>query len=150
MKISEIFLDTIASTKLFEMAFERKVAIQKARNLQNQISRHLIKIIMYSNSEYVNHWCNELNSWLIDISDTILKRTNRPLDSATLMKILFEEPMESVDEVQRKMNKIYNEYPEVSIDEPDGRIVHSKLYSMLNNICDDIAVDKFYDIRKYR
>ena len=132
------------------MAFERKVAIQKARNLQNQISRHLIKMIMYSNSEYVNHWYNELNSWLIDISDTTLKRTNRPLDRETLMKILFEEPMESVNEVQRKMNKIYNEYPELTIDEPDGRIVHNKLYNMLNNICDDIAVDKFYDIRKYR
>jgi hypothetical protein len=149
MRLYEFFLDKIADTKLFEMAFERKVAIQKARNLQHQISRHIIKTVMYSKSQYVNHWCNEINGWLTDISDTTLKRTRRPLDSDTLMNILFEEPMASPSEVKRKMNKIYGEYPDLKIDEPDEQIVHRKIYDIMKNISDDIANDKFNDIRKY-
>ena len=149
MRIREILLDYIGETKLFEMAFERKIAINKARNLQNQISRHLIKLFMFQDSEYVNHWSNELNTWLNDIQDNIIKGTHRPLDTRTLMKILFVEPMESVDEVQNLMNRVYREYKTLKIDQPDAGIVHKNIHAIAEYICDDITNSKFEDVKNY-
>lgn len=149
MKIKGIFLDFLNETNLFEMAFERKIAIQKARNLQNQISRHIIKVYMYSDSDYVNHWYNELNSWFWDIQDTVLKNTKKPLDYHTLMKILFEEPMETVEEVQNKMNKIYREYKDLKIYEPNAIEIHKQMYSLINDVSNDISNNRFEDIKRY-
>jgi len=149
MRIKDIILDILNETKLFEMAFERKIAIQHARNIQHEISRHLIKVCMYHDSEYVNHWCNELNGWLWSIQKKELKSTRKPLDSITLMKILFEEPMETVSEVQRDMNRIYKEYGNVKIDEPNAAVVHKNVYDAISSICDDISQYNFDDVRKY-
>ena len=147
--MKDAMIDFLNETKLFEMAFERKIAIQKARNLRNQSSRHLIKISMYSDSEYVNHWFNELNSWLWDIQDNILKNTKKSLDYPTLMKILFEEPMETVDEVQYKMNQIYREYKDLKIYEPNSAEIHKHLYLIINAMCKDISDNNFEDIKRY-
>jgi hypothetical protein len=149
MRITEILLDYIGGTKLFEMAFERKIAINQARSLQNQISRHLIKVFMYQDSEYVNHWCNELNTWLSDIQDNIVKGTKRPLDSHTLMKIIFHEPMESVDEVQNLMNRVYKQYKNIKITQPDAAIIHKNIYLIADSVCNDITNSKFEDIKNY-
>jgi hypothetical protein len=149
MRIKKIILDYLSETKLFEMAFERKIATTKARSLQNQIARHIIKVCMYSKSKYMEHWCDEINAWLNDIQDTELKGTGKPLDMDTLMKILFEEPMETINEVQRKMNKIYRIYPTLSIDEPDAGIVHNHIYMIMKSACVDIANDRFTSINRY-
>jgi hypothetical protein len=147
MRLREVVLDYIAETKLFEMAFERKVAVNKSRHLQNQISRHLVKVYMYQDSEYVNHWCNELNTWLNDIQDNIVRGNNRPLDFDTLMKILLIEPMESVAEVQNLMNRVYREYKDLKIDQPDAAVVHKNIHLIVPKICDTISNSRFQDIQ---
>jgi hypothetical protein len=147
MRLREVVLDYLSETKLFEMAFERKVAVNKARNLQNQISRHLIKVYMYRDSEYVNHWCNELNTWLNDIQDNIIRGTKRPLDFDTLMKILFVEPLESIAEVQNLMNRVHREYKDLEIDQPDAAVVHKNIYLIVQKICDTISSGRFQDIQ---
>jgi hypothetical protein len=147
MRLREVVLDYLSETKLFEMAFERKVAVNKARNLQNQISRHLIKVYMYRDSEYVNHWCNELNTWLNDIQDNIIRGTKRPLDFDTLMKILFVEPLESIAEVQNLMNRVHREYKDLKIDQPDAGVVHKNIYLIVQKICDTISNSRFQDIQ---
>ena len=149
MKIREIFLDFLNETALFEMAFERKIAIQKARNLQNQIIRHIIKVNMYNNSEHVNHWCKEINGWLWDIQDNWIKGTNKPLDRDTLFKILCSEPAGSINEVQHKMNRNYREYPTLQIDEPDSSSIHKNIYTVIDLVCNDIADNNFKDIKDY-
>ena len=149
MKIREIFLDFLNKTALFEMAFERKIAIQKARNLQNQIIRHIVKVNMYNKSGYINHWCKKINGWLWDIQDNWVKGTNMPLDRVTLFKILFSEPAGSIAEVQHKMNRIYREYPTLQIDEPDPGSIHKNIYTVINLVCDDIAGNNFKDIKDY-
>jgi hypothetical protein len=149
MKISEILIDILSETKLFEMAFNKKVAIDKARNLQNQIARHLVKILMYHNSQYVNHWCNEVNSWLYDIQDNKIKGTNKPLKSSELFNILFVEPLETIDDVQARMNRNYKEYVDLAIDEPNSTVINEKLYWIIKSICDDLQNNQFNRVEKY-
>lgn len=149
MKISEILCNSLINTSLFEMAFNKKVAIDKARNLQNQISRHLVKIVMYSNSQYVNHWCSEVDSWLHDIQDNKVKGTNKPLQYRDLYNILFIEPLETESDVQSKMNRSFKEYPSLHIDETDARIVNKKLQWVLDAACTDIESSSFESITGY-
>ena len=149
MKFSEFMVDALMKTSLFEMAFSKADALRRARNLQFQIAKHLIKVKMYSQSEHVNHWCGELNAWLHEIQDILLKGTNKPLQYDDLYKILLIEPMESPDEVQERMNTIYRQNEKLHIDEIDARIVHLQIEDILNNVCHAIASRKFTDIREY-
>ena len=107
MRIIEIIIDSLIKTSIFEMAFAKADAIRKTSELQFEISEHLVKVFMYSEySEHVNHWCNELNSWLKKIQKLKLKNSNKPLPYNVLRKILWEQPVESIEEVQSHMNHI--------------------------------------------
>jgi hypothetical protein len=149
MKLRDLIIDHLSETAIFELAFRRRIAVDKARNLQNQIARHLIKLQMYADSEHRNHWCAELNGWLNDVQDNELKHTGSPLDKATLFNILFHEPLGTIKDVQSKMNKIYPEYQNVPLTQPDAAMVHKNLYGVLSAICVDISNSKFYDIKDY-
>jgi hypothetical protein len=149
MSIKDIIVDTLMKTSLFEMAFSKSEAIKKTSDLQFEIARHMIKIYMYRNSIHVNHWCNELNSWFHRIQDHKLKGTKKPLAYKDLYHILFEQPLESVEEVQSHMNKIYSQYKDLYIDQPDSRVIHSTILNVLHYICLEISRDKFMDIRDY-
>jgi hypothetical protein len=138
------------STAIFEMAFEKKQVMDKSRNLQNQIASHLVKLSMYNKSEYINHWSNEVNAWLDDIQDNWFKGTNRPLNEKDLFNILFLEPLETIEEVQRYMNKAYKNYPNLQIDQPSAAEINKKLAWQLQGICHDIARKQFKDIREYK
>jgi hypothetical protein len=149
MKVKDLLIDSLIDTKLFEMAFAKKVAMDKARNLQNQVARHLIKIQMYAQSQYVQHWVNEVNSWLLDIQDDKLRGTNKPLPYRDLMLILFEEPLSTIDDIQYRMNRIYSEYSDLKIDEPDAAKINKSLSWILPQICKDIAASKFNNLNDY-
>lgn len=144
MRIKDVLIDFLIDTKLFGMAFAKKIARDKARNLQNQIARHLIKIQMYNQSHHVlQHWINEVNGWLLDIQD------DKPLPYRDLMLILFEEPLSTIDDIQSKMNRIYREYPDLKIHEPDAAKINKSLSWILPQICGDIAASKFNNLNDY-
>jgi hypothetical protein len=67
MKIREILCRELLKTNLFELAYSRRRAIDMVSDLQDQISIHLIKTIMYSESQWTDHWYTELNAWLLKI-----------------------------------------------------------------------------------
>jgi hypothetical protein len=149
MKIRDLIIDRLSETAIFEMAFRRKIAIDKARSLQNQIARHLIKLEMYASSSQINHWRTELNGWLHDIQDNELKHTGKPLDKETLFNILFDEPLGAISDVQSKMNKIHREYQNFPLDQPDAATINKNLYSVLFAICLDISNSNFQDVKNY-
>jgi hypothetical protein len=148
MRLIDIF-DRLCETTLFEMAFRRKTLINHARGLQNQIARHLIKILMFQSSELTSHWCTEVNSWLRDIQDSELKGKNQPLDRRILFEILFTEPLGTVADVQNKMNRLAREYPSIKIQEAVADVINKKLYYILDDICADIEKSQFWDIKNY-
>lgn len=138
------------STTIFEMAFEKKVAIDKARSLQSQIAYHLVKINMYSSSSLVPHWTKEVNVWLQLIQRNKLKGTNNPLNKQDLFKILFDEPLGTVVDVQDYMNEAHEEYPDLPIDQPSAAEVNKTLSWQLQGVCNDIANKLFKNIGNYQ
>jgi hypothetical protein len=149
MNLKEILVNGLMSTSIFEMAFTRKVAIDQARNLQLEIAKHLVKLVMYHQSSYVDHWAAELNAWMHKIQDRRLKGTNKPLDYQTLLNLLHDEPLGTIHDVQKKMNRVFNEYPKLNIDQPDAQQVSKTLIPVLQQVCSDISTDSFVDVKKY-
>lgn len=138
------------STAIFEMAFEKKKAIDNANNLQLPIAQHLVKLEMYSESLLVNHWTVEVNAWLKKIQSYKVKATTKPLDNVTLLKILFEEPLGDISDVQWRMDEAYEDYPDLEINQPNASIIHKTLTWKLQSVCQDIANRQFKDIRNYK
>ena len=73
MRICNVLLDFLNEIALFEMAYRRRIAIDRVRDLQQEIADHLIKVIMYSDTMHINEWSNELNAWLDQIQNYRVK-----------------------------------------------------------------------------
>ena len=149
MNIIEKLTEMLLELEIFEMAFEKKVAIQKARNLQDQIAKHLIKILMYSESEYVGHWAAEANSWLDDIQDNLIKGKNKPLPFDVLLDILWNEPMGTIHDIQTRMNRLHRDNNAMRIDQPDAYIIHRDIEWLMTQICMDISNNNFNGMSHY-
>ena len=149
MKISDLLVNALMSTHLFEMAFAKKVAMDRARDLQLTVAQHLVKIVMYSSSTYVYHWKKEIDGWLRQIQSRKLRGTNQPLNERDLFLILFDEPLGTLVDVQDMMNQIYENYPDLEIDQPSAGQVSQKLSWMMSNVCKDMAQKQFKGIDHY-
>ena len=147
MKIKERLLDVIIHSRLFEMAYERDRGLKKLSNLQNQIDMHLLKILMYHENEAVSHWIGKANSWLHQVQNIILKKGKR-FSTGTYKLYLWEHLLETIPEVQRHMNKIYEKY-QLPPDQPDAQIIHKEAEQIMHNVCVSLSNDKFTDIRNY-
>ena len=149
MKIKELVLDAIINTKLFEMARSRDDALRLLTSLQFQIGLHILKILMYGKTQDYKHWVNEINTWLNDVQSIYLKPSKKRLGADVYKKYLWEHLFESVSEVQNHMNRLYREYPNSTIIQPDAILIHKELLEILNKICDDVSQNKFATITNY-
>jgi len=150
MRIKEIILDAIIGTHIFEMAFNRKQAIDAIQANSYEIDLHLLKILMYERVRDYDHWCTDINTWLSKIQRTRLKHNKKPLDFITLYKTIWEGYLESPGEVQDLMSDIDKKYSKsYKLINYDYFEVHKKIQSILYDICQDISLTKFKDIRDY-
>jgi mRNA-degrading endonuclease HigB of HigAB toxin-antitoxin module len=150
MRIKEIILDAIIGTSLFEMAFNRKQAIDSIQNQSYEIDLHLLKILMYGTVRDYEHWCSELNNWFLKIQRTRLKHNKQPLDFKTLYKILWEGYLESPEEVKDLMSDVDRKYSEsYKLINYDFVEVHKIIQSILYDVSYDISHNRFNDIRNY-
>jgi hypothetical protein len=149
MRIRDIILDVIIGTRLFEMAFKRKNAIDKVRAYQSTLISHLIKILIFEKSENRNHWCNEVNSYLDGIQDIKLKGTNQPLESSMLFELMFNEPIGHLSTVDKMIIRIQRQYQSDYPSELNGYKIHKQIHDILYDISHDISLDRFNDIREY-
>jgi hypothetical protein len=150
MRIREIILDTIIGSRLFEMAFNRKQAIDTARSYSYEIDLHLLKILMYEQVRDYDHWCTEVDTLLNRVQRTKLKHNKKPLDFDTLYKILWEGYLESPDEVKDLMSDIDKEYSKsYKLINYDYLEIHKKIQNVLLSVCEDISSSTLKDIRDY-
>ena len=150
MKIKEFLLDVIIHSHLFEMAEHRKDLIHKVDSYAYQIDTHLLKILMYGKVADYSHWCSELNAWIKTIQAKKLKGSKKRLSEDDYMKQLWESLLESVEEIQSHMEDIDKEYSSIyKMMNYDPAVVHKQLYEILRDICYDISLGNFTDIRKY-
>jgi hypothetical protein len=149
MRIVDILLDRLCETRLFEMAFERKRAINNADSLCDPISMHMIKVLMFGQATQRQHWLKEIDTWLRSVQRHILKTTKKPLPFKDLMYLLHEGPLEHVWEVQDRMNELYSDYPQQTITQPDAAVLHKQLEELYSRVCYDISEKKFKTISDY-
>ena len=149
MRLFDLFLDQLSETRLFEMAFDRKKAIEHADSLEYQLSMHMIKLLMFEQRGLHTHWCKEVNIWFWSIQLKKLKATKKPLPYRDLMKCLHEGPLEWISQVQEKMNYLSGEYPDLKIVQPDAAHIHKLLIDIYSRVCFDISREKFAAISEY-
>lgn len=149
MILYEFFENAFMNTSLFEMAYDKKVTIEKARNLQDQIATHLIKIIVYPYSDSIQHWKNEVNAWLIKLQKNKLKGTGKPLSKELFYKILFDEPLGELSDIQDEIYILEKTYLDMKIQEYDPRKISSILSYAMLGVCEDMSNRKFENISDY-
>lgn len=150
MRIKDLMVDWLSDTELFEMAFARKDAINKVRNVQSQIARHIIKYFYYDVTEDTKkHWASEINSWL-NLIDELELKNKKKLSGEIYYKLLFSEPLETTSEISRIVKNI-DKIPGMKEHNKIGRLtdLHIKCEKVLHAISYDLANDKFEDFLYY-
>jgi hypothetical protein len=136
-------IDILNETKLFEMAFERKDALRKLDNLSYEISKHLLKLIIFNDSNNFNHWLGELNGWLNQIDSIEIKPNMKKLREEDYLKFLKEHYLENEDQVNKMVQKIKKTYKDEQVIYDEPSFVFDKTETILNRVCLSLSKDTF-------
>lgn len=149
MRLREILLDAIINTKLFEMAYQRKIAIDKVRSRQDTIALHLVKLLMFSNNNVVPHWKTEVNSWISELNRIKLKPYNHRLYSDNFMQLLFDEPLGTSTDTYDFIKEVYRLHNQIPPSNINPEQVNKALALIYKSISDDLAIGNFTHIDNY-
>ncbi len=153
MKINELLLDKIASTKLFEMARSRKDAKDLITSLSPQIINHIIKLFLFDSAENKRYWIKEIDSWLNQVDDVYLKPSNKKPDNQTIYNwfIFDSSPHYDVEYIDGKVKKwVSTEYKNFQVHDYDTEFVLNQILKIIKQVSRDISVpNKFISINDY-
>lgn len=150
MKITDIVVNALMRTSVFEQAYHRRQALDILISLQDHIALHLVKLYMYADSQSVNHWQSELNAAFARVNRVKVKSSGQRLDANTLRDYLFEQPLGTIADVQQFMNDIARspEYRDLHIDQPDAAVIHKQIWWLADDIVHELAPGTFEKISK--
>jgi hypothetical protein len=149
MKIFEIILDQVSNTALFEMAFERKNAINAVRGKAKPIVDHLIYLLIYKNSKARNHWKSELSAFIDSIDYLYLKPSKRKLSGNDYYNLLFEEPLGGdIIQTEKLINQAIRkeDNPDIKV---NPYILKESLEKIIHKLSFDLANDQYISIDDY-
>ena len=133
-------IDLLNQTPLFELAYQRRKALDKIDGLSYQISTHLLKVFLFPTSPNVKHWLGELNGWLIQLNDLRLKPSNNKPTYKDFIQNLKNPYLENSNQVEEMILSTirYNqeETPKYDIDSED-------VIKMIEKICLDLSSGNF-------
>jgi len=149
-EITNYLLDRVCNTTLFEMAHERKLALDVVRGVANQIVFHLIYLYLYPESPAKNHWKTEINVFLNKIDNLWLKPTGRKkLSGKDYYDKLFSEPLEGdIIQLKSRVNKIIRKEGEPS-KTINLFLLKESLEKIIHDISYDLSNDQFVTIEDY-
>lgn len=150
MKIKDLIADWLCETEIFEMAYQRKKAIEIVRNHQRQIAKHIIKYLYYDASlETKKHWVAEINAWLATIDEIKLKN-GKKLSGDVYYDLLFNEPLGEVTDISGIIKNI-DKFEDMKYFNKIGTLseLHVSCEKLLHTISYDLANDKFEDFSYY-
>lgn len=141
MKIWEIVC------RLDEMAFKRKAIVNKLRALQPPIVSHMLKIIVYPDSQYVPHWKHELIAWGNDLAEMQLRGFRRvtPMGFELAWRGLYLEPFDGAEDrvLRFKLGQIERQYQQLIA--KDYTQIMNELKTFLRPFCEAIGRSDFVD-----
>jgi hypothetical protein len=138
------FIQSVANALLevhvFEMAFQRKVVIEKVRSLQGQIADHLCKIALYPEHRARKHWEKEIQSWLSNLNRNFFNGSKK-LSQAEYMNFLWNEPFEGTHLVAHVAKTAHGEQglPKLAKNSFDEAQLTAELKSVYVEICSKIS-----------
>jgi hypothetical protein len=151
MRIVEI-LDALNSTRLFEMAYERKQAKDLVTSLSPQIFDHLLKLFVLESPNTTQHWIREINAWLFKINKIYLKPNKlKPQKNDLYNWLVFDSApyySEQYIDTEIKIMK-RNDYKNIPIRDYDSSDVLNKILSIINQVSIAISNNTFESIEDF-
>jgi hypothetical protein len=148
--LEDIFRDRLMNTKLFEMAYDRKKAMELITRYQTTIAEHFIKLLIYPDYSDVQHWRFEINEKVRRYINSIrLKPNNRKLRYEDYFKILYDEPLGHDGAVKYIVEYLVDLEKLPVVEYINYREIEQRLKVIYEELCDDIAIDNFSNIEKY-
>lgn len=144
MRLSEIFIDYIRETKLFEMAYSRQQAWQKVSGISYPLTYHLVKVLLMPESQNREHWLNEIQGYIRSIDNILLKPRNRRLRKQDYWNWLVAEPEYRID---RLVQDAKRQYKQDKITIPVD--LEQNVHNILLRLSTDLANNQFTEIEDY-
>lgn len=141
MKWADFLLNKITETDLFEMAYERKVIIDKCRDLSSQICFHIVKLTCFKNPNDVRGHLKSLNGWLDDIYIQRLKtsKKNKKLPKDVYYDEIWFKRVDDYTQLEYIAQYIKERYyKNVELRDVDYSDLYDKLCEMMNKLCFDM------------
>jgi hypothetical protein len=76
----------------YEQAFKRELFLQKCNDLSSQITKHLIKILLYPNNTESKHWKIEVIGWIDSLREIKLKNGLKKKVSSVKIALIDDSP----------------------------------------------------------
>lgn len=105
------------------MAFELSTALDKITDLGYELSLHTLKLILYSRYRDLNHWREEILTWLNKCKSlNRVKTKSGKINFGRVYNVLYNNWLQSDEDVKLKIDDLVYEYGE-----PDHEFIKSKL-----------------------
>ena len=146
MKFSDLLLDKIIETDLFELVFKRKEILNKCFDLSPQICEHIIKLCCFINPVDINGHIKSINVWLDDIEKLRFKSNTR-LEYHYYYDGIWNKFIDSKDDLERVFNKLKSKkYKNLPTRDVDFDLLYSKLCELMLDVSKDIEK---YDLKDF-
>ncbi len=95
MKLWELFADKVLDIDLFEMAYQRKVALGMIYDLGLELAEHMIKLEHCAGAQCVPHWKTEIDGWFKKIYRCVnnVKTKKAQLQRSAIIEAVWEGPL---------------------------------------------------------
>lgn len=150
MKIKDLMADWLSDTELFEMAYQRKKAMEIVSIHQDQIATHLVKHLSYDIPvETKKHWEAEINAWIAKI-DKIKLKNGKKLSGDVYYNLLFNEPLGEISDL-KGIIKTVNKFDGMDAYNVTNNLnqVHETVEKILHALSYDLSNDKVERIQHY-
>lgn len=127
------------------MSYPKKKAEQVVELYSAELANHLIKCMLYRNSDSFDHWVKEIANWLCKISKINIKPDGRKFDSTFYDDEIFGFFGETLDDLEISIESFQlshkKEYDFVDVDSNMLRDFHRKIGQLKSEVIPKL-VDK--------
>lgn len=135
MQLIDNIADLLMEVHLFEMAYQRKVIVNRIRALSFQIASHVIKIYLYPSNTALRGWEKEIQAWVADLSHMRYDGTKK-LKESDYFKLLYSEPFIGSDIVELVYSmSVKNGLPKIK----DGVNIDHKIKSFYEKLAKELS-----------
>jgi hypothetical protein len=137
-------LDILIETKLFELGFKRKEALDKVKSKADTICMHCLKILLFPKSINRSHWIKEINSRLGELDRIRLKPESSILSADDYKKHLWEGYLETPEQIAIYLGKLKQEYQAEQTSNASPEVLYNFLKDLfIQKICIPLSTDTY-------